>query len=579
MSVQFLFWPILLPLFAALLLLLVGSKETLIKPAVLLLATLANLVLVIVLFGSELKFSAPWGGFGMDFSLRLYHFNSFILLSVAIFAFLIALYTVAFLQGKEHRKRFYFYYLLTLALINGALLANNLLVLIFFWMALLIPVYGILLSGGRDKFPTAIRALVLNACSDLCLMFGIAITGHLAGTLMMDRIYQIPLDFAGGFAFVFMVLGALGKAGAMPFYAWLPDASMDVPMPFMAFFPGAFEKLLGVYLLFRVGTEFYHFVPGSGFSIAVMLLGCITLLLAVLISFMLKNYKMILTFNMVSQVGYIILSIGTALPAGIMGGMFHALNQAMWQSVLFLTAGTVEQAAHTSDLRKLGGMRKEMPIPFFCFMAAALAAVGVPPFNGFFSNQMILEAAWQAGIGYYLIALLGIFGLAVSFLRLGHAVFFGKGRNYCAKKTPPAMWLPMAVLALGCIFLGVYHAVTLRYVFQSFLVGNLSYSTLSLGFLLVVASMLVLLLAVSDHIYGYRKAGSAVGALDHICGAPVLRQIYAAGSKRYFDPYEVLMAVFNGLGRASLGFNRGLAWLYEKSLGRLVAHATKGLRE
>jgi len=578
MSVAFLFWPILLPFFAAVLVLFTGLKEAVFKPAILLFTTLVNLILSIVLWGNELSFSAPWGGFGMDFSLRLYHFNSVILLAVAALAFLICLYSVSFLQGKDHRKRFYFYCLLTLCLVNGAVLANNLLVLIFFWMALMIPVYGILLSGGRDKYPTAMRALVLNASADLCLMLGIAITGHLAGTLMMDRIYQMPLNFAGGFGFVCMVLGALGKAGAMPFYAWLPDASVDVPVPFMAFFPSALEKLLGVYLLIRIGTDFYHFIPGSGLSIAFMVLGCITLLLAVVISFVQKNFKMLLTFNMVSQVGYIVLGIGTALPMGMIGGLFHAINQSMWQSTLFLTAGAVERSVHTSDLRKLGGLRKEMPLVFACFVVAALAAVGMPPLSGFFSNQLILKAALQAGIGYYLVALLGIFCMAASFLRLGHAVFFGPDRNYEARETPPAMWIPMAVLAFGGILFGVYNALPLRHILQPVLTSAADYSGLPGGYLLGAATLLVLLLAGSNHIHGFRKSGCAVEALDHITGSVILRKVYKTGGKRYFDPYEILMTVFNSLGRAALAINQGLDWLYEKSLGRLVIIMTKGMR-
>ncbi|MGI6711407.1 MAG: NADH-quinone oxidoreductase subunit L [Bacillota bacterium] len=580
MKSSILFWPILVPAVLSLVVLLVDKGDRWKKETVTLVAVLVNLIVAIKLFGQKLDFSAPWGAIGIDFSLRLYHFSSFILLAVAAFAILIGLYTTVFMRGKSFLKQYYFYFLLTLAMVNGAVLSNNLVVMLFFWEGLLVTLFGFIMTGGRAKFPTAVKALVLAGVADLCLMLGIGMTGYLAGTLSMDQI-RLPLDFWGGFAFVFLMLGAIGKAGSMPFHSWIPDAAIDAPLPFMAFLPAALEKLLGIYFLARISLDLFELIPGSSMSILMMTIGAITIILAVMMALIQKDYKRLLSYHAISQVGYMILGVGTAIPVGIVGGLFHMINHAMYKSCLFLTGGAVEKQTGTTDLKMLGGLGKKMPVTFGCFIVAAAAISGVPPFNGFFSKELVFDGALESGKIFYLAAVVGAFLTAASFLKLGHAAFAGKCTRKDVKEAPWSMLIPMIVIAFGCILFGVYNSLPLNHLIQPILGERLhghSYAGLPHTWTLVVISIIVLLLAVLNHFYGVKRTGSGLGAVDHIHYAPVLHPIYNMAEKRYFDPYDILLFVVNIIAYIFYWVDRGIDWIYNRFTVWLVSFLSGGIR-
>ena len=140
----------------------------------------------------------------------------------------------------------------------------------------------------------------------------------------------------------------------MPFHSWIPDAAIDADLPFMALFPAALEKLLGIYFLARISLEMFKLTPTSWISTLMMIIGSITIIFAVMMALIQKDYKRLLSYHAISQVGYMILGIGTAVPIGIVGGLFHMINHAMYKSGLFLTAGSIEKQTGTTDLKKLG---------------------------------------------------------------------------------------------------------------------------------------------------------------------------------------------------------------------------------
>jgi formate hydrogenlyase subunit 3/multisubunit Na+/H+ antiporter MnhD subunit len=226
------------------------------------------------------------------------------------------------------------------------------------------------------------------------MMFGIGLTWHLAGTMTISQI-SLPLDRMGAIAFLFMATGALSKSGCMPFHSWIPDAALDAPLPFMAFLPAALEKLLGIYLLARLSLDMFRLSAASWVSTVLMIVGAATILLAVAMALIQKDYKRLLSYHAVSQVGYMVLGIGTATPVGIVGGLFHMINHAMYKSCLFLSAGSVERQVGTTDLSKLGGLARKMPVTMSCFVIGAAAISGVPPLNGFFSKELVYDGALE----------------------------------------------------------------------------------------------------------------------------------------------------------------------------------------
>lgn len=427
MNPSMLLIPILLPTCLAILSFLISSKTRIVREVILVLGAGALLYFVFTLYTvKDLSLSLPWAGAGFDFQLRLYHFNSFILLWVNIFAFLITLYSAVKMAGHARIREFYGYLLLTAALANGAVLANNFILLIFFWEGLLLTLYGLISLGSKEAYHTAVKSFIIVGFCDFCMILGIALLWHLTGTLTMSEISIAPTGLAA-VAFVLMMIGAIGKGGAMPFHTWIPDAALDAPTTVMAFLPGALEKLLGVYLLTRIGLEFFILKTGSSLSILLMIIGSVTIVLAVLMALVQKDFKKLLSFHAISQFGYMVLGVGTALPIGIAGAVFHMLNNAIYKCGLFLCAGSVERRTGTTELKKLGGLKDDMPITALGYAVCALAISGIWPLNGFVSKEMIFHGSYETGYLIFTIAAwVGAIFTFASFLKAGHSIFLGR---------------------------------------------------------------------------------------------------------------------------------------------------------
>jgi NADH-quinone oxidoreductase subunit L len=564
-----LFVPILFPAAVALCVFLLPKADRIVKEIFALIATAGNLLFAILLWGREGSYTAPWGGFGMDFTLRLYRFSEFILLGAAALAFLTALFSTVFMRGKPLLRQFYAFLLLNLAFVNGAVLANNLVVMLFFWEGLLVMLYAMIMTGGAKASPAAIKALVLNGAADLCLLLGAGMAAFTAGTLKMDDI-DLPMTGMANAAFALMMVGAIAKAGSMPFHSWIPDAATRAPTPVMAFLPAAIDKLLGIYLLARISMDLFQFEPGTAMSVVMMSIGAATILLAVMMALIQKDYKRLLSYHAVSQAGYMILGVGTALPIGIVGGLFHMVNNAIYKSGLFMTSGSVERETGTSDLNKLGGLGRKMPWTFGCFLVLALSISGVPPFNGFFSKELVFDAALETNVVFYICALAGAFFTAASFLKLGHAAYLGEPTKATekAKEAPWPMLVPTGILAALCILFGLWNTLPLNGILGPVLhdAGREAeaFTGLPANWALAALSVAVLLAAFAHHLWGAKRAGKGLGAADHIHYAPGFKQVYGAAEKHRLDPYDIGLALFRGFSRLLYWIDRGIDWIYNK---------------
>jgi|GEM_PF-30228 NADH-quinone oxidoreductase subunit L len=518
----------------------------------------------------------PWSNAGILSLFRFDHFGTLMATLILIFAGLIGFYSCSFMKGKEGTGQFYFYLILTALFACGAVLANNLVIFLFFWEGLLITLFGLIYIGGRNSFQTAIKATVIIGVTDLCLMLGIGLIAKLSGTLMMSQI-SLPLGGLGSLAFILLMIGAIAKAGSMPFHTWIPDAATDAPLPFMALLPGALEKLLGIYFLTRITLEIFKLDPHSWVSSLLMIIGGLTIILAVLMALIQKDFKKLLSYHAISQVGYMILGIGTALPIGIIGGLFHMVNNALYKSCLFLTGGAVEKQTGTTDLRKLGGLGWRMPVTFGCFIIAALSISGVPPFNGFFSKELIYDAALERGLIFYLLAAGGSFFTAASFLKLGHAAFLGeKGeQSGGVKEVSWVMLLPMILIALTCIVFGINNAYPLNQLISpAVALAGHEVAGWPANTLLVIITGVVLSGAIANHYYGVRKTGQGLGAVDHLHYAPVMHQTYDLAERKVFDPYEQGMKVIGFAANILNWLDRVVDGLYERVVVRLTESAS-----
>ncbi|MBP6909095.1 MAG: NADH-quinone oxidoreductase subunit L [Candidatus Saccharicenans sp.] len=580
-----LLWPIIFPAVMAIVLFLIPAKIKLVREGLAVLSSLVILYSGFSLFSiKNLTLKTNWLGMGINFDLRLYQFSAFILLALAGFLFLITLYSAIKMKDHPRLREYYGYVFLATAFSNGAVLANNFILLVFFWEALLITTYALITLGLKStSHRTAVKSLIIGGLCDFSMIMGIGLVWASTGTLTMNEIHLEPHGLTAA-AFILMMIGAIGKAGAMPFHTWIPDAALDAPVTFMAFMPASFEKLLGIYLLARISLDFFELKVGSAMAMVLLIIGAATIVLAVFMALIQKDLKKLLSFHAISQVGYMILGIGTAIPIGIAGGIFHMINHAMYKTGLFLSAGSVEHRTGTTELKKLGGLAREMPWTALGFSVCALAISGVWPLNGFVSKEMVFHGALETGYPIFAIAAwVGAIFTFASFLKAGHSVFFG-ARSTEVSKTKDSEWpivLPILILAVLCITFGVYNKLPLENFIQPVVAGqaepgqHLDFTAGALNLFTPVAgvSLLCLLIALGLHFYGWNRGGKkAYLASEPIHHLPVLQQLYDLSEARFFDIYEQGVKFLAWLSKILFKFvDRPIDFIYEKvvvSIGR-----------
>jgi len=572
--------PILLPMAVAVIVFLIPRKTKIIREAVAVVGSLAGLYYSFTLFPvKSLTYKMPWLGRGIDFDLRLYHFAGFNLLAIFGFLFLITLYSTVKMKNSTRVREYYGYVFLTASFASGAVLSNNLVLLLFFWEGLLLLLYGLITIGGRDtSHRTAVKSFMIGAFCDFCMILGIGILWALTGTLTMSEISIKPVGLAA-VSFILMMIGAVGKGGAMPFHTWIPDAAIDAPVTVMAFIPGAFEKILGIYLLVRITLDFFKLEMGSAMSIVLMIIGAVTIVLAVLMALIQKNLKRLLAYHAISQVGYMILGIGTATPIGIAGGIFHMINNAIYKSGLFLGAGSVEHRTGTTELKKLGGLHREMPFTAVGFGICALAISGIWPLNGFISKEMIFHGAIETGYTIFAIAAwVGAIFTFASFLKAGHSVFLGPRSTEVpeVKESESPIWFPVIILAGLCIVFGVYNKLPLKTFIQPILAGHaeagesIDFTAHALALFTPVAmiSMGCLVFALLLHLYGWKKGDKkAYLASEPVHNLPVMHQMYGWAEARVFDLYEQGIKFLKGLSAVLFrAVDRPIDAVYDKGV-------------
>ncbi|HEK85525.1 MAG TPA: NADH-quinone oxidoreductase subunit L [Candidatus Aminicenantes bacterium] len=578
MTAMTLLWPIIFPAAVAILFFLIPTRVRFVREVLAVISSTVLLYLGFALFSlKELSLTTNWLGMGINFDLRLYHFSAFILLALSGFLFLICLYSTVKMKDHPRVREYYGYVFLAAAFSNGAVLSNNFILLIFFWEALLITTYALVTIGLKPtSHRTAVKSLIIGGFCDFSMILGIGLLWASTGTLTMNQVHVEPHGLAVA-AFILMMIGAIGKAGAMPFHTWIPDAALDAPVTFMAFMPASFEKLLGIYLLARISLDFFQLKVGSSMAMVLMIIGAATIVLAVFMALIQKDFKKLLSFHAISQVGYMILGIGTAIPIGIAGGIFHMINHAMYKTGLFLSSGSVEHRAGTTELKKLGGLAREMPWTAFGFSVCALAISGVWPLNGFVSKEMVFHGALETGYPIFAIAAwVGAIFTFASFLKAGHSVFFGPRSTEIpkTKESEAPIVLPILILAALCITFGVYNKLPLQNFIQPILSGqaeaqgSLDLTTHALNLFNPVAgvSILCLIIALGIHFYGWNRGGKkAYLASEPIHQLIGLKQLYNLSEARFFDLYEQGVKFLQWLARILFQFiDRPIDFIYEK---------------
>jgi len=529
---------------------------------------------------------------------RLDNLALFLSIFICFFSALIILYSFGFMQNRRDLFQYYTYIFLTFITSLGVVLSNNLVLFMVFWGFSGLLLYLLIGFGEKERTSaTAKKAFIIIGGTDALMLLGLAIIWRITGSFQMDRAGIALSSKSAILAYLCLAAGAFAKAGAVPLHTWVPDTAEDAPTPVTAFLPAALDKLLGIYFLARISLGIFHM--DSFMNTFLMAIGSFTILAAVMMALIQHDFKRLLGYHAVSQVGYMVLGIGTGNAIGVAGGLFHMLNNAIYKSALFLTSGAVEKRTGTTDLDKLGGLAKIMPITFAAFLVASFAISGVPPLNGFFSKWMIyqgiIETASRGGHLWIVWLMAAMFGSALtlaSFMKLIHAVFLGQPHTPHPtphtrwQETASTMWIPPVILAVLCILFGVF---AFNVPIRLFILPSIgSY----VGFLgkwdSSIATILMLLgIAIGFIIYLFGTAFKPKEA-DIFIGGEILKEhpemrvsgtefyntigdigflrfIYKLAEKKFFDIYDVGAKITFGLNRVLRYIHNGvlptyLAW-------------------
>lgn len=434
---------------------------TMVSSAILMTSLSSNVIkgCVRILGNTVAEDASRYATFGID------NLSKFMVAAAGFFAVIIVLYSLVYNKVRRVRN-YYSWFLITIGCSFGALLSDNLLLFLTFWGILGITLYMLIPGRNEESSATAKKTLILIGASDSIMIIGIALIWWLTGSLSMNSI-SVPTDnVAGVMAFLTLLTGSFTKAGAFPLHTWVPDYAKDAPVSSSALLPASLDKLLGIYLLARLTTGM--FVINDWLTFLLLLTGGITIISAVMMALVQHNYKKLLGFHAVSQVGYMILGFGLGSAIGVAAGLFHMINNAIYKSGLFLVAGSVEHRTGKENIDDLGGLSRSMPLTFAATLIFAMSISGVPPLNGFASKWMIYQGIIDFGTGpglsnkLWIVWLgLAVFGSALtlaSFIKLTGGIFLSliKPELKEVREVPALMWLPMVILSLLCVLFGVF---------------------------------------------------------------------------------------------------------------------------
>ena len=333
---------------------------------------------------------------------------------------------------------------------------------------------AIALTAFRTQKDKALEAgfkyLVIGGLGSSLILMGTALIYAQTHTL---NIAQIALELNSGgdkftpvtiLALALLLVGYAVKSFMVPCHTWPPDAHMSAPSSISMLLSGVMSKT-GVYGLIRILFMIFMVSGNKALAYLVMIWGAITMVVGVSMALLQTDFKRLLAFHSVSQLGYVITGIGVGLTAadgianlGLMGGLYHMVNHASFKCLLFLCAGAVLYRVGTTDLNKVSGLGKKMPFTAVMFFIGAAAISGIPPFNGFASKWILYQSTSETQIPIITIVELIVSVLTLaSFIKVGHSVFFGAEREELkeVKEIPFTMKLPMGILALICFVFGI----------------------------------------------------------------------------------------------------------------------------
>ncbi len=412
------------------------------------------------------------GQFAVSWAIKVDTLTAVMLVVVTGISALVHIYSIGYMEHDPHKPRFMAYLSMFTFFMLMLVTADNFFQLYFGWEGVGLASY--LLIGFWYTRPSAnaaaIKAFLVNRVGDFGFALGIFAIFMVFGSLQYDTVFAAVPDMADrSFRFlswdfgvlntigVLLFIGAMGKSAQLGLHTWLPDA-MEGPTPVSALIHAATMVTAGVFMVARV-SPLYEFAPSALALVAIV--GAATAFVTATIGLVQNDIKRVVAYSTCSQLGYMFFAAGVSAYGA---AIFHLFTHAFFKALLFLGAGAViHGVADEQDMRKMGGLSKLMPLTYLLMWVGALALIGIPPFAGFWSKDVILESAFaaQGGVAQFafVLGVAAVFMTAFYSLRLIFMTFHGELR--VDKKViphihdaPQVMNIPLIILALGAIFAG-----------------------------------------------------------------------------------------------------------------------------
>ncbi len=414
----------------------------------------------------------PWApDLGLALSFRADGLSLLFVLLISVIGSLVLVYGSGYLRGHADLGRFYAWLLVFMAAMLGVVTADNLLLLFVFWELTSLSSYFLIGFGhdGASARRAALQALLVTGGGGLALLAGLVLLGLSAGTFEISALLEQGDGIRGGALYVpatcLILLGAFTKSAQFPFHFWLPNA-MEAPTPVSAYLHSATMVKAGIYLLLRLSPA----LNGTDLWLALVVgAGVVTLLVGGLLSLAQIDLKRLLAYSTVSALGLLTLLIGLGTPVALKAAVGFLAAHAAYKGALFLVAGILDHETGTRDVRRLGGLRRALPITAAAGGLAALSMAGLPPLLGFVTKELAYEAGLQdasalplmaalvlGGVGFVFVA--GIVGVAPfwSAPAVGRGDPEGVGPATAEHEAGAALWLGPGVLAVFGLLAGLW---------------------------------------------------------------------------------------------------------------------------
>ena len=420
---------------------------------------------------------APAGGYAIGIALEVDALSLFFGLLVATAVLVSCIYSIQYMSHDHNVREYYTLFLMLSGGVMGLVLSGD--IFNMFIMVEILTFAAVALTAFRNTAKGALEAafkyLVVGSMGSTCILVGTIMLYAQVHTLNFAQLSAlIPgnLNNATKLAFALLFIGFGTKAFIVPFHPLAADAHGAAPASISVLISGVLTKS-GIYGIIRLTYFLFQSMGLGTIQFMLVFFGCLSMFICVTMALAQHDFKRLLAFHSISQIGYVLTAVGLCTALGISAGLYHAMNHTLFKGLLFLAAGAVLHQTGTTDLDRLGGLSKKMPWTTVLFLIGAFSISGIPPFNGFASKWMIYQATYEkavesGNIGFLLVTIIALITSVLtlaSFVKVSQSVFFGQlPKEYeDVKEVSFGMRFAMCIFALLCVVTGLFPGVVTKY--------------------------------------------------------------------------------------------------------------------